>query len=270
MKKYLLILACAGILSACSTTNPDDPLEPYNRAVYAFNDTVDSIVLKPVAKAYNRYVPAVARECIHGVYSNVGEVWSGANSLAQGSFIDFFNTIGRVLFNTTMGGGGCKDLAAERGLPAISNDFGVTLAKWGVGRGPYLVLPFFGPSTFRDAAGMAVDAWVPSALNASLLDIYPVRVRNPVYALKWVDVRASYLQAESLVDNIALDKYSFIRDSYLQLRKARINGVTGGSGVPSYEDPDQDDNSKAAPNVPQYDDPEDALNVPQYDDPDSP
>lgn len=261
MRQLRFFLTClsAWLLVACSTTSSKqdsiqqiDPLEGFNRVVFIANTTVDSVTLKPVAKVYYRYVPKVVQECVHGVYGNVNDVWSAANSMAQGGMIDFFNTIGRVLFNTTSGGAGCYDIATRRGALAIPNDFDLTLARWGVPAGPYVMVPFFGPSTVRGIFGLAGDWFVPGQTYGSLGDIRPVSVRNSAYVLQWVDKRSNLLEGEKLMLSVALDPYSFIRDSYLQYRNALAKGydlsapIDRSAVAPTYEDP-------AAPI---YDDPE--------------
>lgn len=228
----------AALLAGCATTgepDPRDPLEGLNRGVYQFNDVVDRYALKPVAQAYDFVMPDFAQNCIHNIFGNIGDVWAGLNSLLQGRPVDFINTLGRVLFNTTLGLGGCIDVATMNGANKIPNDFGTTLGVWGLGQGPYLVLPVLGASTLRDGAGLATDTLVnPAAVGA----IDNVRLRNSLWGVQAVDTRASLLNATDTVDRVSLDPYSFVRDAYLQRRAALLRSKTGEGEAPppKYDD----------------------------------
>jgi phospholipid-binding lipoprotein MlaA len=228
----------AALLAGCATTgepDPRDPLEGLNRGVYQFNDAVDRYALKPVAQAYDFVMPDFAQNCIHNIFSNVGDLWAGLNSLLQGRPVDFINTLGRVLFNTTLGLGGCIDVATMNGANKIPNDFGTTLGVWGLGQGPYLVLPFLGSSTMRDGTGLAVDTLVnPVAVG----EIDNVRLRNSLGGVQAVATRASLLNATDTVDRVSLDPYSFVRDAYLQRRAALLRSKTGEGEAPppNYDD----------------------------------
>lgn len=256
--RLCLALAAASLLAGCAHVqhpSPNDPWESYNRGMYAFNDTVDRAVLKPIATGYEKVTPRPVRTCIHNIFGNLGDVWSGINSLLQGRGRDFVDTLGRVLFNSTMGLGGCIDVASMNGARKIPNDFGMTLGVWGLGAGPYFVLPFLGPSTVRDAAGTAVSFASPISPTAAIFAIDDVPVRNSIVGLYIVDTRAGLLEADRLVDQIALDKYSFIRDAYLQRRKAMLDSRRAG------EHASTQDNLKQQPvsqdhDLPVYDDPE--------------
>jgi phospholipid-binding lipoprotein MlaA len=228
------------LLSGCATrpvgtANPADPLENSNRAVFEFNDAVDRAVFKPVAEAYAVVVPQPVRTCINNVFLNLGDVWSWFNSTLQGRQVDALNTFGRVLLNSTMGLGGCLDLASQTGAKRISNDFGVTLGVWGLNSGPYLVLPIIGSSTLRDGAGRAVDVYVNQFGYGSL--IHDVSVRNSIYGLEVVERREALLEITNTIDRTALDRYSFIRDAYLRRRQAQVDGATAeAQKLPNYED----------------------------------
>ncbi|MER1967905.1 VacJ family lipoprotein [Castellaniella sp. GW247-6E4] len=251
-----LALAAAAVLAGCANVpqpTPSDPWESYNRGMYAFNDTLDRAILKPIATGYETVTPRPVRTCIHNVFSNLGDVWSAVNSFVQGRGHDFVNTLGRVLFNSTMGLGGCIDVASMNGARKIPNDFGVTLGVWGFDSGPYVVLPFLGSSTVRDGVGTGVALVAPSSPTAAILTMDDIPVRNALVGLYIVDTRANLLEADRLVDQIALDKYSFIRDAYLQRRKAMVQSRRQGgeaageqtpgytdSGVPDYADPDNE------------------------------
>lgn len=210
----LLVLA----LSGCAT-GPDrrDPFEPFNRGVLKFNDEVDAAVLKPVATAYQEYVPSPARKAVSNVFSNLGDVWSMANSLLQFKFPQAAESLMRVSINTVLGFYGILDIATEAGLERHREDFGQTLGHWGVPTGPYLVLPLLGPSTVRDASAFVVDR------RADLVrEFDPESTRNGLYALRIVDTRASYLRAGRLLEEVSLDRYTFLRDAHLQRRQAAI------------------------------------------------
>ena len=239
----LLIGGCATI----EQPSPRDPWEGYNRSMFAFNDAVDGAILKPVAYAYRDLTPQPVRSCVSNVFGNLEDVWSALNSFLQARGHDFFNTLGRVLFNTTMGLGGCFDVATKTGANKIRNDLGTTLGVWGFGSGPYVVLPFLGPSTVRDTTasvgGFAVDV---SPLTP-VMEISTVPARNTLLGLYVVSTRERLLDADEMVNRTALDRYSFIRDAYLQRRDALVNERVGGSqALPDYSDDD----------VPDYYDPE--------------
>jgi phospholipid-binding lipoprotein MlaA len=204
------------LLSGCATSpvgpaNLADPLESSNRAVFALNDAVDRAVFKPAAEAYAVVVPQPVRTCINNVFLNLGDVWSWFNSTLQGRQVDALNTFGRVLLNSTMGLGGCLDIASQTGAKRIPNDFGVTLGVWGLTSGPYIVLPIIGSSTLRDGAGRAVDVYVNQFGYGSL--IHDVGVRNSIYGLEVVERREALLEITNTIDRTALDRYSFIRDA---------------------------------------------------------
>ena len=199
---------------ADAATRAKDPLESMNRAVFGFNDALDRAVVKPVAQAYTDHVHSGVRTMIGNVFGNLGDAWSAVNQLLQGKPMLALSDLGRVLINTTIGFGGLGDPASEMGIEKHREDFGQTLGRWGVGSGPYLVLPFLGPSTIRDTAGLPLD-WYGDGLQ--LIDR-----SGPywtAYGLRAVHIRAGLLPAEKVLDGAALDKYSFIRDGYLQRRR---------------------------------------------------
>ena len=250
LNKNLLGLALVAILSGCATPppsgvpvgqNPRDPLEGVNRQVYAFNDSLDRAVLKPVAQGYVNVVPGPVRSCVRNVFNNLGDVWSAANSVLQNRVPEGINMTFRFMLNTTMGVGGCFDVASKQGVPRVRADFGQTLGVWGLPTGPYLMLPLLGPSTIREASGTAVDfAFDPLALSA-IVDNVPVR--NSLYVLKLINTRANLLDVGNLLNDVALDSYAFTRDAYLQRRDSMVRGVkTDGEGnLPDYSLPDYGD-----------------------------
>lgn len=245
------------VITGCATVehpNPNDPWESYNRTMDKINYNVDNALVKPIANTYKALTPQPVQSCIHNMFRNVGDVWSAANSFLQGRPHDFFNTLGRVLFNTTMGVGGCFDVASKNGAHRIPNDFGTTLGVWGIGSGPYVVLPLIGPSTVRDSAALAGGAAVGFSESSPIVAIKNVPVRNSILGLYFVDLRTGLLDADAMVNDIALDRYSFIRDAYLQRRQSLVNRKlrdpmddSYGDDLPDYEDFD-DDNASSTTN----------------------
>lgn len=252
------LIGAAALATGCATVSnpsPDDPWESYNRSMFKINDTVDRALLKPIATGYDQLMPDPAQNCVRNIFSNLGDVWSAANSFLQARGHDFFNTLGRVLFNTTMGLGGCIDVASMNGANRIPNDLGVTLGVWGLDAGPYVVLPFLGSSTVRDGTGTAVSFVTDISNTTAILAIDNVPLRNSILGLQVVDARANLLDADQLVNEIALDRYSFIRDAYLQRRNAMVNSRRNGVSAPDYTDdklPDYSDDD-----LPDYSDPAD-------------
>ena len=225
ISRLVLGSGTALLLSACVSVpnpNPDDPLESYNRTMFEFNEAVDKAVFKPVAQGYEAVVPSPVRTCVSNIFGNVGDVWSGVNSLLQGRGLDFVNTMGRVLFNSTVGLGGCIDVATMNGANKIPNDFGTTLGVWGLGNGPYVVLPLLGSSSIRDTAGLLGDSAGTMLTHTSPWAISDVPVRNVVVGVDVVDSRYQLLNADELASDIAIDKYTFVRDAYKQNREALL------------------------------------------------
>lgn len=227
----LAVLTSALALGGCATgptANPADPLEPLNRGIFQFNETVDAAVVKPVAVAYNEVTPRPIRTGVSNFFANLGDGWSFVNNLLQAKPAAAMDSFFRFNINTLWGLFGLIDIASEMGIERHPEDFGQTLGRWGVPSGPYLVLPLFGPSTVRDAAArFGVDR---PADPVQHVDHIPTR--NSFTVLDLVDRRASLLRAGSLLDEAALDKYSFTRDVYLQKRR---NDVHDGS-PPSEDD----------------------------------
>ncbi|OWT53941.1 MlaA family lipoprotein [Candidimonas nitroreducens] len=235
-------LALTALAAGCASVphpNPHDPWESYNRSMFKFNDAVDHALLKPIASGYAALTPQPVQTCVHNAFNNVADVWSAFNSFIQGRGVDFFNTVGRVLFNSTMGLGGCIDVASMNGSKRIQNDFGTTLGVWGFKPGPYVVLPLLGPSTVRDTAGWAGDVAGYWGMYTAVGINDNVPLRNSLTAMKFIDMRANLLDADKLVDRVALDRYSFIRDAYLQRRNSMVNNrlnKTGTASLPDYSD----------------------------------
>jgi phospholipid-binding lipoprotein MlaA len=227
------------LLAGCATPqhpDPRDPLEGFNRGVYQFNQVVAHLVIRPVAVAYDAVLPDPVQSCVHNIFSNLGDIWAGINSMLQGRGIDAINTWGRFLLNSTMGLGGCLDIGSQTGANKIPNDLGTTLGVWGFGQGPYIELPILGASTLRDSVGL-VGYWFGDPL--SIQDISNVGLRNTLWGVNFVDTRASLLDVTDTIDRTALDPYSFVRDAYLQRRAAMVRGQKGGeSALPNYNDED--------------------------------
>lgn len=215
-------------LSGCATSNPRDPLESYNRAMFSFNDKLDLVLIKPAATVYQDLLPSFVQTGVGNFFGNIGDVWTAVNNLLQGKLEDGLTDIMRVAVNSTMGFVGVLDIGSEAGLPKHKEDFGQTLGVWGLKSGPYVVLPVFGSSTVRDTAAFPVDF---SADLWSYKD--PVNVRNIGTGLRLVDQRAALLGASSMIEDAALDKYSFTRDAYLQRRESLVRN---GSSASDYND----------------------------------
>lgn len=195
------------------TVNPD-PWETFNRKVFAFNDTADRYVLAPVARGYQAVTPDFVDQGVTNFFSNLGEVPSAINSVLQWKWKRAGRTTGRFFLNTTVGILGLFDVATKLGIEEHDEDFGQTLAVWGVDSGPYIVLPFLGPSTVRDGLSLAVDAQLdPLGYHEDVPE------RNTARGISLIDVRADLLQAEALITG---DKYTFFRDAYLQRRASDI------------------------------------------------
>jgi phospholipid-binding lipoprotein MlaA len=212
--------AMLSLLAACATgpnANPADPLEPFNRSVYRFNEAVDNAVLVPAATAYQRVLPSMVRTGVNNFFGNIGDVWSLANNVAQLKLQDSAETFMRLNVNTFFGLAGLLDIASEAGIPRHEEDFGQTLGHWGVGAGPYVVLPLLGPSTLRDTAAKPVDFY-----GDPLTHVDDVPWRNSLTVLRVVDTRSQFLRAGRLLDDAALDKYSFTRDAFLQRRQSQV------------------------------------------------
>lgn len=203
-----------------------DPLEPFNRSMYAFNDALDRAVLKPVAKGYEAAVPILFREMVGNFFGNLGDMWVALNQLLQGKPVEALSDLSRVVVNSTLGFGGLADVASEMGMEKHDEDFGQTLGVWGVNSGPYLFLPLFGPSSVRDGFGRIFD------IAGDPLGEFDSRgLTNSLWLTRVVDTRVRLFPAERLLEGAALDKYSFTRDAWLQRRRNQIY-----DGNPPFED----------------------------------
>jgi phospholipid-binding lipoprotein MlaA len=219
-------LAISLILFSClisAEENPKDPYEGFNRGVYTFNDTLDGAILKPIAMGYNHITPDVAKKGINNFYNNIADFITAVNSFLQLDIEQAMEDTGRVVVNTTIGMFGFIDVASmnvNNYTDRNRQDFGTTLARYGWRDSAYLVLPFFGPSTFRDGTGLAVDGLFINPIGY----IDNVSLRNALYAGWIINTRAQLLDATNLMDDAAIDPYAFQRDSWLQMRDNQING----------------------------------------------
>ena len=239
-------LALAGFLSGCASigASPNDPLEPMNRAVFRFNDGLDNAVLQPVARAYQAVLPEPLRIGVSNFFSNLDDLWIGLNNVLQGKVADGVQDWARFVFNSTFGVLGIFDVSSDFNLPKHNEDFGQTLGRWGVGSGPYLVLPLFGPSSVRDGSGFVLDSSADVVRN---LDHVPTR--NTLYATRLVNTRANLLGTSAVLEGAALDKYRFFRDAYFQRRRDLIY-----DGNPPREKDVSDDKESALPAEPPHSD----------------
>lgn len=213
-----LLLAACTLCGCASGPDPRDPLEPFNRKVYAFNQGADTVLLKPVAKGYVAVVPALARQGVTNFFNNISMVVTTFNDALQLRRTKVPVDIARFTTNLVFGLGGLIDVASALKIESRHEDFGQTLGYWGVGSGPYLVLPLLGPSNPRDGVGLAVDFVV-----SPFFYLDPnAQIRWGLLALDVVNTRANLLEAEKILDAAAIDRYTFLRDSYLQRREYLI------------------------------------------------
>lgn len=230
-------------LAGCATNathpyEPQDPMQSFNRAAFAFNDQFDTIILKPVAKGYQAVTPTFVQNRVNDFFWNLTDITTTANNALQLKPTSMFYSGMRFVINSTFGVFGLFDVAGDVGMVRKDNDFGTTLAVWGVTSSPYLVVPFIGPTNFRDGIGMGVDLFG--------LSIWPFvhnrTVRNVLWGLDYVRIRANMLKTEGIVQAGALDKYTFVRDAYFQYRQAQLeqNGATWDQATKYYGDNNED------------------------------
>ncbi len=216
------LLVAAGIalvLTGCATSgNPKDPIEGFNRAMFAINDGVDQAVIRPVAVGYDTVMPSPSKKGVTNFFGNIADVFIGVNNLLQGKGSEALSDLGRVVINSSIGILGTFDIASDIGLEKHNEDFGQTFGRWGVGSGAYVVIPVFGPSTARDTVGLILDVAADPVAQVS-----PNADRNVLRVLRAVNVRANLLPADKVVEEAALDKYSYVRDAFLQRRRNLIH-----------------------------------------------
>ena len=234
---FFIVSALVGCASIPAGVQPSaqDPWESFNRSVFEFNEGLDAYVLKPVVTGYRFVLPGFVREGVYNFFSNYSDIYTALYNLLQGKPADSANDFMRVIVNTTFGLGGLFDVATPGGLEKHKEDWGQTLGVWGVPAGPYVVLPFFGPSSVRDTFGTAADLE-----SDYLFRLLPdVALRNSLTGLRVVNARNTYYEAGDLLDGAAIDKYSFVRDAYIQRRQYQINEGRDDeeSTMPVYQNP---------------------------------
>lgn len=210
-----MLALASGCASVPGPPDERDPFESYNRAMYAFNDSVDSAVVRPVAQAYKDYMPTLVQTGVSNFFDNIGDLNVMVNNLLQFKIENAVSDFGRILWNSTVGIFGLIDVASHMGLEKHDEDFGQTLAVWGVPDGPYIVLPLLGPSNARDSVGLVGDIYVDP--------LFQIDEEGNVYwgavILRFIDTRADLLSASRVLEQAAIDPYIFVRDAYLQHRR---------------------------------------------------
>jgi phospholipid-binding lipoprotein MlaA len=235
-------VTAAILLGACATVppgagqNPRDPFERVNRQTFAFNDKIDKYFFKPLAQGYKWVLPDLVRSCINNGFANMGEIRNAVNDILQIKPVGAATDTGRLVVNSTIGLAGCFDVAKKMGLERRHEDFGLTLARWGLDTGPYLVLPILGPSDLRDGVGL-----IPDSYTSPIAYIMPVKDRYIVFGVSLIDMRAELLDATKLIDQAALDRYQFTRDAYFQRRTSLQ--YEGNPPAPK----DEDDSGETGP-----------------------
>jgi phospholipid-binding lipoprotein MlaA len=226
----VVLAAATALLAGCATTQSKvDPFEPFNRTMFQVHEVVDGNVVKPVAEAHVKYTPEVIRSGISNFFSNIEDLFVGINNVLEGNGNRAGDDFGRVLLNSSFGLGGLFDLASMMGIERHTQDFGITFGKWGLPQGPYFFVPLIGPTTLRDGTGTVIRAY----LGPTTYIFTYVPMRNIVYGIGAINIRASMLTTESMVDQAALDRYRFIRNAYLRARRYQVY-----DGKPPPEDDD--------------------------------
>jgi phospholipid-binding lipoprotein MlaA len=248
-KNILNVLRTITVLTAIALTgcasnrakNPADPLEFVNRGIYQFNDTVDKAVIKPVAQGYKAAIPTAGQIMVSNFFSNLDDVVVTANDLLQFKLVQGFSDGMRFLVNSTIGFFGLIDVASVGGLPKHNEDFGQTLGKWGLGNGPYIVLPILGPSTLRDSVGLYADSYTNPTYR-----LEHIPTRNQAYITNGISRRAELLDKEKVMTEAMVDPYEFMRDTYLLYRNNLV--YDGNPPRKRYDDDNSDDTTQ--PSVP--------------------
>lgn len=243
LRRVAALLLGALLLAGCATLGGDrqlsegdrlDPWESWNRKVFAFNEGLDEHVLKPVATGYRRVVPVLVRTGISNFFNNFADGWSAVNLFLQGRIEEGFSDATRFMTNSTLGFGGLFDIASEMGLEHHYEDLGQTLGRWGVGAGPYIVWPLLGSSSVRESFALPFDRLATPAVV-----FQDAASQGSITLLQTINARAQFLDASRIIDTIALDKYTFIRDAYLARRRSLIHGdddfddEAGGQDAPA-------------------------------------
>ena len=211
----LLLTGCSSISGISKYAQQKDPLESFNRGVFAFNDTLDRAIIKPVAQGYSAVTPGPVKNMVNNFFSNLDDVVVTVNDLLQFKFRQAASDGSRVIFNSTFGVLGLFNVVDK--LEKHNEDLGQTLGYWGVSSGPYLVLPFFGPSSVRDGSGLYADSFASVIGRTKNMS-----ARNRDWLAEGVNTRAGLLEGEKVLDEAIIDRYSFIRDAYLQRRQSLV------------------------------------------------
>ena len=214
----LVTVVMITLMSGCATVDKNDPLEAINRGVYKFNDVSDKAVFKPIAGAYKAVMPSPVRTGVSNFFANLGTFVTAINQALQFKFNKAAQSAGRFVINSTVGIAGLFDVASTQGIPRYKEDLGQTLGYWGIGNGAYLVLPFIGPSTIRDTTGLVAE----SMTIDPLMYVDDPAARNALIGTMFISKRAEMLPGSDLLDEAALDPYSFMRDAYLQRRANQV------------------------------------------------
>ena len=226
------IMALVMISSLSSSfASEDDPLEPMNRVIFGFNEVIDDNILEPVAEGYRFITPDPVEDSVSNFFNNLGEINTIVNSALQMKLDKTISSTSRFVINSSVGIFGLFDVATSLGIQRHREDFGQTLGYYGISPGPYLVLPFFGPSSFRDAPGFYVDVMIEKDISPIHTELHHEE-RQAIQATNVIDTRANLLKATKILDTAAKDKYIFLRESYLQ-RRAKM--VTDGKDVQDFE-----------------------------------
>ena len=240
-KFYVILLACAVmLLSGCASTqyvdNERDPWQGFNRTMYGFNDGLDRAILKPAAQGYKAIAPDFVETGVRNFFDNLDDISVAVNNLLQGKVSNSFSDVGRLIINSTIGVLGLFDVASSMGLTKHEEDFGQTLGVWGLDSGPYIMWPLFGPSTLRDSPSLVVDRVL---LNPLTYVEIKIGERIAVVALDVVSVRAELLSLEETIDEISTDKYTFIREAYLDRRNFLVHDGAPTDDPGLYDDLDE-------------------------------
>lgn len=215
----LAALALATLVGGCATQAANkDPIEGFNRAMFAFNEGLDTVAIRPAAKGYEAVLPGPVRTGVMNFFGNIADVFIAVNNLLQGKPAEAVNDAARFVFNSTFGILGVFDVATEMGLEKHEEDFGQTFGRWGAGPGAYVVIPVFGPRDVRDTVGLVFDVAADPVGNVGY-----VPTRNTLLALRLVSDRAALLPADKIIEEAALDKYAYVRDAYLQRRRNLVH-----------------------------------------------
>ena len=227
--RLVAALVASALVAGCAMgPTREDPFEPMNRVSYKVHQVIDGNVVKPIAEAYVTYTPEIVRTAVHNFFGNIDDMFSFVNDMLQGKGEKAGNDLGRVITNTGFGVLGLIDIAGSGNIPKGDEDFGQTFGFWGIPQGPYLFIPVVGPTTVRDGSGTVLRAFT-TPVNL----INDVAARNIIWGVGLVDLRASALQTENVLNQAALDPYTFIRRSYLQRREYLVHD---GKPPPRKED----------------------------------